>query len=293
MAINSEYPTKNRERLLVLDNIAMALQAGDHFRKVEVSDPEITAEDVKRVILPFDNEKRKFKNKILSCIARRIAEKETKKINKLTTIEGLENALRVRGGAMITCNHFNPMDNTVVRYMAMKCGKRKKLDIVIQERNVFMDGFFGFLMRNCNTMPVSQNTHYMARNFKPALKKKLNSGHHVLIYPEQEMWFNYKKPRDTRIGAYHFAAEFGVPIIPCFIEMSEYPGFDENGFQNIRYTLHIMPPIYPDPALSIRENREIMQATDMRLKKECYEQAYGVKLDEKFIPERDIAGYWE
>ena len=58
----AQVPLKNRtdSRLLVLDNIAMALQAGDHFRKVEVSDPEITAEDVKRVILPFDNEKRKF-----------------------------------------------------------------------------------------------------------------------------------------------------------------------------------------------------------------------------------------
>ena len=47
----------------------------------------------------------------------------------------------------------------------------------------------------------------------------IKEGGLVLIYPEQEMWFNYKKPREFRIGAYHYAAEFGVPIIPCFAEM--------------------------------------------------------------------------
>ena len=46
---------------------------------------------------------------------------------------------------------------------------------------------------------------------------KAFSGHHwVLIYPEQEMWFNYRKPRPPKRGSYFYAAEAEVPIILVF-----------------------------------------------------------------------------
>ena len=65
---------------------------------------------------------------------------------------------------------------------------------------------------------------------------------------------------------------------------------DENGFSPVKHILHIMPPIYPDPALSVRENRVRMQREDYLLKRQKYEQVYGIPLSEDFIPERDIAG---
>ena len=173
----------------------------------------------------------------------------------------------------------------------MKCGREKGLRIIVQESNVFMKGFFGFLMRNAYTLPVSSNIRYMKENLRPALKKILERGDTVLIYPEQEMWFNYKKPRPLREGAYQFAYEMNVPIVPCFVEMQETEGIDSNGFKQIKHILHVMPPIYPDVSKSARESRAEMLNIDMNCKIKCYEDAYGLKYDNSFKPERDIAGY--
>ena len=205
----------------------------------------------------------------------------------------MENLASVDGGAIITANHFNPMDNTVIRHLAMKCGKGKKLSIMVQESNIFMKGFFGFLMRNCKTVPVSSDSGYLARRLKPAIKGMLERGEWLLIYPEAEMWFNYKKPRPHKEGAYYYAEEFDVPVIPTFIEQREIDGYDGSGLRRVKYILHVMPPIYPDKTLGKRERRRKMLDEDLRLKADCYERAYGIKLTEDFLPERDIAGYWE
>lgn len=282
---------KRSERLAVIGNIALALAEGDSFRKVELHDPRPTDAQIKRVILPFDNLRKKRINRLKASLATRIARKATVMLNSETEIVGLENLLSVETGAIITSNHFNPLDSTPIRLMAMCANREDDLSIVVQQSNIFMKGFFGFLMRNTNTMPVSSSPSYMAKNLKPALKERLEGGGLVLIYPEQEMWFNYKKPREGRIGAYHYAAEFGVPIIPCFTEMREVDGLDENGFSKVRYILHVMPPIYPDPTLSKREARDRMYLIDKEAKRACYESCYGTPLDSEFIPERDIAGY--
>ena len=101
--------TAHEERLRVIENIRTALEEKNTFKKVELFDPVITDEDVKRLIEPFDTGRRKLKSKILSFFARKIAEKETKKRNALTEVRGIENALAVNCGAIITQNHFGIM----------------------------------------------------------------------------------------------------------------------------------------------------------------------------------------
>ncbi len=281
----------DKERLAVIENIRQALKDGDKFRKVELSDPVISDEDVKRVIIPFDTQRKRLGNKLRAFIARIIAERETKKRNTQTEIVGIENALAVQGGALITSNHFSYMDNTVVRLIAMACKRKRRFHIIVQETNIFMDGFFGFLMNNCNTLPVSRSASYMRNNLTPAVERFLRRGDFILIYPEQEMWFNYKKPRDYREGAYHFAVKNNVPIISCFIEMRNIEGEGEGGFGRIKHIIHVLPTIYPDMTLPERERRTKMLETDRQQKRECYERVYGIPLTDDFDPERDIAGY--
>ena len=281
----------NRERLAVIDNIERAIDEGDYKRKVEIGDPCYTKEDVERKIVPFDCLKRNPINKLKAEIARKIAEKETLKINQNTKFVGIENALSVRDGAIITANHFNPVDNTVIRLLTMRMRREKDLYILVQEGNMFMKGPLGFLMRNCYTLPVSQNHTYTAKNLKPAVTRLIEKGNLLLVYPESEMWFNYKKPRPLAIGAYHYAALLGVPVIPTFIGMEEVSGYDESGFKNIRHTLMVMPPIYPDTSLPERERAAKMQSEDMRAKTEAYENFYKTTLSQEFDRSRDIAGY--
>ena len=105
------------------------------------------------------------------------------------------------------------------------------------------------------------------------------------------MWFNYRKPRPPKPGAYHYAAKYNVPIIPCFVKIEDTEEYEDNGFKKSKYTLYIMKPIFPDTSKDLKQNKEEMREKDYNLKKEAYEKAYGKKLDYKFNPEEDIAGW--
>ena len=281
----------SQERAAVIENIRIALVEGNTFAKVELNDPRPTKEEIKRTIVPFDNLRTSPIARMKAGIARIIAERFTEAVNRNTGIVGLENLPPLDNGAIITAMHYNPTDSTPHRILATLAGRGRQLHIVIQESNVFMKGTFGYLMKNCNTHPVSSDLRYMAANLRPALGQILSGGALLLIYPEQEMWFNYKKPRPTRDGAYHWAKQFGVPIIPTFTEMRTLRGErDRDGLYPVRHTLHVLDPIFPDPALGTAEDRARMQAADEAAKAAAYERIYGIPLTADFIPERDIAG---
>lgn len=285
----SDRPPVDEGRLAVVGNIARAVKDGDPFRKVELGDPRPTDEDIRRVILPFDNLRRRPCARLRAAIARLIANTAARKMAGRVVIEGLENLAAVKGGVIMTSNHYAPVDSLPPRLAALRSG-RKRMHIVVQESNIFMRGFFGFLMRNASTLPVSRSLGYMARNLKPAIGELLARGDLILIYPEAEMWFNYKKPREYMDGAYYFAVEFDRPIVPCFTTFREGEGYDENGVRSLVYTFHIMPPIYPDATLDKRARRDKMRNTDRAAKLAAYERAYGYMPPDGFDPRRDIAG---
>lgn len=104
------------------------------------------------------------------------------------------------------------------------------------------------------------------------------------------MWFNYRKPRDLREGAYYYAVASDVPVIPCFTELRTATERGEGGLLRVDHILHVMPPIYPDKSLPVRERRAALMEADRAAKRACYERVYGRKLDYSFDAERDIAG---
>ncbi len=289
-----EKNEKDKERLQVIENIKNNIANNKLNSKVEINDPIMTEEQRKKYINNFDSLRRTLSKRIKRWEARKIAKNYTKLFNFGTTkIIGLKNLEAVKSGAIITSNHFNPMDSTVLMYALEKVGKFNHLDIVIEEENVLMEGQTGFLLNNCGTIPISKSQTYLENNFMPSIKKLLNNKDMILIYPEEQMWFNYRKPRPCKIGAYHIATKFNVPIIPMFTEMREIEGkYDEKGFNKLKFVLHIMPAIYPDESKSFREAKTELQEKDYKLKVAAYEKAYGKKLDYTF-EETDIAGLVE
>ena len=273
----------------VIENIRQAVADGDLNRKVEVDDPNLTAEEQEEIIKEFLEDHKKISYKSKNEIARGIIAVATKALNKDTEIVGIENVENIKTGAIITSNHFNPLDTTIIQKLIKKLGKRK-LYIVTQVTNLAMEGVVGFMMNYSDTIPIDKKqANYMGRYFPTILKEKLNKKQFILIYPEEEMWFNYKKPRTLKNGAYYFAARNNVPIISCFTEMIDTDEEDSLEFYKVRYILHVLPPIYPDPKLSPKENSIIMMEKDYNQKKEAYEKAYGKKLDYAFEYD-DIAG---
>ncbi len=276
----------------VIENIKSAVESEDFYAKVEIGDPVLSNDDCNRIVNGYLCDRQKTSYKAKAMVARRAANILTKKLNEDTEIVGIENALGISGGAIITSNHFSPTENTVIRMLVKKLGK-KRLNVVSQVTNFAMPGAVGFLMNYADTIPLSQNFRYLDRDFIGVLDELTSNGEYVLIYPEQEMWFNYRKPRPLKRGAYHFAAKLGVPIISCFIEMIDTKEPEnQEGFNRVRFKLHVLKTIYPDPEKSVKENSLIMCETDYNQKKEAYEKAYHKPLDYEFAP-CDIAGWQE
>lgn len=195
-------------------------------------------------------------------------------------VRGMENLNGVRSGAVITCNHFNPFDCFTVEHI-FQCSEhmgRKKLFKVIREGNYTnFPGFYGFLFRNCNTLPLSQNKKTMY-NFLKAVDTILQRGDFILIYAEQSLWWNYRKPKPLKNGAFKFAVKNGVPVIPFFITMEDSDRIGEDGFPIQEYTVSIGEPIYPQAGLPERERVDDMRERNYALNKRIYEEFYGIPL---------------
>ncbi len=266
-------------RIRVLEKILEYEKKGEFNRDVE--------NDLETIpLLPnkIDYLSKNFFSKISNKFANRIAISYYERILKkgdfvISDIYGVENFCNVKGGAVLTCNHFSVYDNYLV-FKAIKkyLGKGKNLYKVIKEGNYTnYKGLFGFFFRHCNTLPLSSNTETMIK-FLKSVKILLARGEKILIYPEQAMWWNYKKPRPMKNGAFRLAATNNVPIIPIFITMRDSDKTNSDGSIAQNYTIWILPPIYPTSNLSIKENTEYLKDENYRVWKEVYERVYGVKL---------------
>lgn len=240
--------------------------------------PELRPEDV-------DYLGKKLSSKIKTAIANKMGRKFFEKMIKegAVVIDGMEGGEILRllkdTGAVITCNHFGIPDNYILYHCIQKSLKKKRLYKVIREGNYTgFSGLFGFLFRNCNTLPLSSNRRTMV-NFMSAADTLLRRGEAVLIYPEQGMWWNYRKPRPFKIGAFKIAARAGVPVLPTFVTMKDdETKLDEHNYPLQHYTLHVMPPVYPDKTLSEKQAAEKMKEDTFALYKAKYEEVYGVPL---------------
>lgn len=271
---------KAPDRLAVLQRINDYEAQGKFNDDVE-NDPEA------KPLLPDDIDylsrslTRRMKTKMAFSMATRFVYKQIDAGNLIIDkIVGLENFSSLSSGAVITCNHFNPFDSFALQiaYLRAKQPRRKFYRVIKEGNYTSFGGFYGFLMRNCDTLPLSSNMQTM-RKFYESVNTLLSDGHFVLFYPEQSMWWNYKKPRPLKNGAFRFAAKNNVPVLPCFITMHDDDKIDTNGFPIQRYTIHIGSAIYPDNESNISVNSEKMKEQNFMQWKQIYEESYGIPLN--------------
>lgn len=237
-------------------------------------------------------------NKLKSILATKIGEHFAKKIIQKKALiikecKGLENMQNLKSGAIITCNHFNPFDSFSIELAFRKAGliKEKKLFVVIREGNYTnFPGLYGFLFRNCDTLPLSSVRKTMT-NFLKAVDTILKRGDFILIFPEQSMWWNYKQPKPFKDGAFKFAQKSNVPILPAFITMNDSNVISKDGLPVQEYTLNFGKPIYPDSKLTSKQNIEMMRNENYKFCENTYKKFYGKNVMYKTILHSDIQEY--
>ena len=268
-----------RDRVEILKKIEQYEREGRFDEDVENDPPG-------RMLMPdeIDYLKRSASDRMKTNFAYKMARKfvygllDDKKMI-IKEIKGIENFKALTSGAVITCNHFNAFDSFAIQmaYEAAEQSERTFYRVIREGNYTSFPGFYGFLMRHCNTLPLSSNRHTMVK-FMEAVNQLLREGHFVMVYPEQSMWWNYRKPKPLKPGAYMFAAKNNVPVLPCFITMQDSDIIGEDGFPVQEYTIHIAPAIYPEEGQSYRVNMKAMQEKNAEIWREIYEREYHIPL---------------
>ena len=279
----------DQDRYQVIENIKKALKNHDFYAKVELNDPSLSDSEIADIVQSYLENHNRIGFQLKSKLADMMVSCATFFINRHTKLVGIEKVEGLSGGAIITSNHFSPLENTVVRRFVNTAFGRK-LSIVSQATNFAMDGLVGYLMNYADTIPISGDYRYLNHEFLSLLREKTDQGKMVLIYPEQEMWFNYRKPRPPKRGAYYFAAKLNLPVVSCFVEIVDGEENPKGDFNKVQYVLHTLGVLYPDASKSVRENSIQMCEADYALKKEAYERIYGEPLLYDF-KQTDIAGW--
>ena len=242
-------------------------------------DPEtypLMADQIDYLNEKFSN---KIKNKIANIFGARFFDKMIARRQLIIKeVRGIENFTAVKGGKIVTCNHFSVGDNYAVWVALRDHMDGKMLYKVIREGNYTNPPKpFGLFMRHCNTLPLSSQKATMIK-FMKAVAELLRRGETILIYPEQGMWWNYRKPRPMQDGAFSLAVRNKTPIVPIFITMEDSNVMDPDGFWVQEYTLHILPAIYPDETPSPLAAKRTMKNKNYEAWVRTYEAFYGKPL---------------
>lgn len=280
---------KSEERLEILKRIEELEREGKFDIDAEIDPPsEILEAD------RIDYLKKKTTSKLKSLLANKVGERFLNNLIKkdkliIKKINGLDNLEKVESGALITCNHFNPFDCFAVEaaFRMSEQSKNKKLFKVIREGNYTnFPGLYGYFFRNCDTLPLSSSNRTMIK-FMQAVDTILQRGDFILIYPEQSLWWNYRKPKPLKNGAFKFAARNNVPVIPIFITMEDSEIIGDDGFPIQEYIINIDEPIYPKNDLTERENVELMNEKNYTTWVRIYEDYYKIPLEYNTVKDEE------
>ena len=195
-------------------------------------------------------------------------------------IEGEENLEVLKtSGAILACNHFAFYDNYAVYLAVKKYLKKGRLYKIIREGNyTSFKGLFGFLFRHCDTLPLCSGVAG-TKKLMNAVNVLLKRGECVLIYPEQAMWWYYRKPRPFKTGGFRMAYKAEKPVITLFITMKDSDNTLPDGHPAQILTIYILPPVYPDTSLPQKEAIEKMTRESFEMCRGKYEEVYGKEYD--------------
>jgi 1-acyl-sn-glycerol-3-phosphate acyltransferase len=273
----------------VINNIKKNVAKKQFDAKAELHDPVLNNKETNKIVSKYWQYTRTISYRLFNPLVRVVFNIASQILTGRCSIDGIEN-LPDSPTAFITGNHYNQFDVLLIGKLALK--KRQRLFIVVEASNLAMPHLIGWAVRNFDSLPIDHDFHYLSRIFPKKLAQVLSKPGWILIYPEEELWFNYRKPRPLKKGAYYYAAKFNQPIISTFTEIQATSKRElfQRDFYKTKKILHILPTIYPNPDLKIRENMQRMAEIDYRQKKAAYEKYYQRKLTTDFSYE-DIAGF--
>lgn len=277
---------KNRKQ--VIANIRENLARHAYNQAAEINDPELSQPQTSRLVHSFWRSHQKASIKIADLLLRGLFCLITPLLTSRDQIDNSQDLNKI-DSAYITCNHYNQLDVLPIKKLAMHYHRR--LYFFLKASNLAMKFPIAQILKLADSIPILMSAHYLGKVLPAHLQQILRGKNWVLVFPEQELWFNYRKPRPLQKGVYYYAAKFNRPIISCFAEIQNCPQSElfHRDFCKTKVILHVLPTIWPEQGLNVRQKANQMKAADYRQKKQAYEKAYGHELTYAFSWQ-DIAG---
>lgn len=152
-------------------------------------------------------------------------------------IEGKENIINLKEGAITVSNHVLVLDCAMV---GLACGM-KKIHYTTQEES-FKIPFVRKLIKLLRAIPIPNGIDNK-KHFKKAIDKILQEGNIVHVYPEASLSPYCEKIRNFKDGAFSFAISNKVPIVPMVFKFREPKGIRKLFKQKKDVTLIVLDPI--------------------------------------------------
>lgn len=158
--------------------------------------------------------------------------------------EGRENLSGIQGGAITVSNHVHNIDGAFIAVSLIP----NKITFTSIEGN-FRLPVVRWLTKWVGVVPIPAGTHLMGDFFKLTVEQ-LKKGKKVHFYPEASLWKYADILRPFKKGAFHMAADAGVPVIPVTLVQRPCTGLRRIFRKKPIFTAVILPAVYADPSLS-------------------------------------------
>ena len=181
-------------------------------------------------------------------------------------VKNRRNLKRLRGkGYFIYANHVAIAD--VVKYMAVVVNRRLE---TVAYANALSIPVAKHIIKSCGFTPLpGEDDQVNWMKFHEDMKFYIEHKHAILIFPEAHIWPYYTKIRPFVNSSFYYPAVNNAPIVPMVTVWRGKKGSKRPPKQ----TIIVGKPIFPDPELSLNENKQYLRDA-------CYEQM--VRIAEKY-----------
>ena len=126
----------------------------------------------------------------------------------------------------------------------------KRNYFIVNPENVSMKGLKN-LVQMLGALPIPDNKKAMI-NFQEVIKKKIEKGNAITIYPEAHIWPYYTKIRPFKDVSFAYPVKLQSPVF-CMTNTYQMRGKNKDKIQIITY---IDGPFFPDEKLSIKTRKQ-------------------------------------
>ena len=189
-------------------------------------------------------------------------------------VVGKKNLKKVRKtGYFLYSNHVSLID--AFKFPAFVI-PTQRVNIIGYSDTLSIKGVKGFA-KAVGYLPIPNDLNNL-RKMKDAIKTLVDKKEIVLIYPEAHIWPYYTHIRNFQSVSFSYPAEFNKPVLPAVTVWRGKPN------KKPKQTVVIGEPIYPNPELSVSENKKYLHEQclyQMKLISSSYEQAEYIKYIKK------------